>query len=133
MAKKNEKNANCIVCGSKYHLCIACDRNKSNWKSWNVITDTEDCFNIYDIVSRYIAKYITKAEAKELLSAFDLSNLENFKDLIKNKIKEILDIPVETVKEVEVVVETMEEVVETVIEEVVEETTKKKRFSKKED
>jgi hypothetical protein len=136
MAKKTE-NAICVVCGNKYHLCVACNRDKSNWKSWNIIADKEECYNIYNIVSKYVAKDITKSEAKELLNAFDLSNLENFKDVMKAKIKEILELRdnkiVETIVEEIVSEETTEDKVEKVYDvKVVDERTTKKNFKKKE-
>ena len=115
---KETKNAVCVVCGNKYHLCVACERDKSNWKSWNIIADKEECYNIYNIVSKYIAKDITKPEAKEALNSFDLSNLNNFKDVMKNKIKEILELRDNTTEKV---------VVEDIIceENIVEDTTEK--------
>lgn len=133
MAKKTE-NAICVVCGNKYHLCVACERDKSNWKSWNIIADKEECYNIYNIVSKYIAKDITKSEAKELLNAFDLSNLDNFKEVMKNKIKEILELrDNKIVKETIVEEFVSEEVVEDKVDEVkvVEERSTKKNFKKK--
>ncbi len=85
-----KSNVTCSVCGKEYYLCIACDRHKVDWKPWKVIVDNENCYNIYNIVSKYIANNIYKEEARELLKTTDLSGLNNFKNLMKNKIEEIL-------------------------------------------
>jgi hypothetical protein len=145
---KKQNNATCAVCGNGYYLCIACNRNKTTWKPWMVIVDNENCYNVYDIVSKYIANDITKEEAKELLNQVDLSGLDGFRSLMKSKIKEILEIPAETseVKEVieeitvieEIAVESNEtvEISETsevgeVVETIEHATTSKKKYSKK--
>jgi hypothetical protein len=135
MAKK-QNNATCTVCGKNYYLCIACDRHKSTWRPWMVIVDDENCYNIYDIVSKYIAHDITKEQAKELLNTVDLTDLDNFRSLMKSKIKEILDLDVkiDEVKEAveETVKETIEENKEFEMNEVVGiTTTSKKKNSKK--
>lgn len=90
MANNSEKNATCIICGKKYHLCIACERNKSNWKFWKVLTDTENCYKVYQVVNDYNFNKISKDEARVLLEALDLSELETYKDSVKKTIKDIL-------------------------------------------
>lgn len=125
-------NTTCAVCGKGYYLCIACERNKSNWKPWKVIVDDENCYNIYDIVSKYIANNITKYEAKELLNTTDLSDLDNFKDLMKNKIKEILDLETVTTAEItENNIENVEVKIAENTESEKETVVAKKRYSKK--
>lgn len=91
MAKK-EANTNCILCGKPYHLCIICESTKPDWKRWKTITDTENCYNIYVVLNDYNFGNITKEKAFELLSKFDLSDLENFKESTKNIIKDILSV-----------------------------------------
>ena len=90
MANNKKDNATCIICGKGYHLCIACERNKGNWKSWRTITDTENCYKIYKVLNDYNFNKISKNEAKALLEELDLNNLETFKENIKEKIKEIM-------------------------------------------
>ena len=85
-----EANSTCIICGKKYHLCIGCDRTKANWKSWKMITDSENCYKIYKVLNDYNYKKITKEEAQKMLNELDLSGLDTFKESVKEKIKAIL-------------------------------------------
>jgi len=123
MYRRNEKeNASCVICDNKYYLCIACERNKSNWKPWKIITDTENCFKIYDVLNKYNFNKISKEEAKEKLGTFDLSGLSTFKESVKKQIEEILEMTnnVETVESIET---TVVDIVEkTPVEEVIIET-----------
>lgn len=124
MSRKNEKeNASCIICGNKYFLCIACERNKADWKPWKIITDTEKCFKIYDILNKYNFKKISKEEAKEKLSLLNLDNLDIFKDSVKKQIEKINETTnkEKTVEVVEKVLDVAEETkVDVAVEEVVE-------------
>ena len=90
MSKKKEENATCIVCGKKYHLCIACERSKSSWKTWKSITDTENCYKIYQILTDYNFDKISKDEARSLLEELDLSEIDSFKESVKKQIKDIM-------------------------------------------
>lgn len=92
MSKQNNNNATCIICGKEYHLCIGCDRTKTNWKSWKMITDTENCYNIYKVLNDYGYNKISKDEARELLKKLDLSDIDNFRDGVKNRIKDIIKV-----------------------------------------
>lgn len=117
MSKIKEENATCIVCGKKYHLCIACERSKATWKSWKMITDTENCYEIYKVLNDYKFNKISKEEARSLLEKLDLKGVDTFKESVKNTIKEIMKRKrisrTEKEKEVtEVVTETKEDVLE---------------------
>lgn len=90
MGNQNKENTTCIVCGKKYHLCIACERNKATWKPWKAITDSENCYNIYQVVNDYNFNKTTKNEARALLEKLDLSEVHTFKDHIRQKIYEIM-------------------------------------------
>ena len=91
LKRENDKNATCIICGKKYHLCIACERTKATWKNWKIIADSENCYEVYKIVNDYNFNKITKSEAKDLLEKCNLTELETFKENVKNVIKEIIE------------------------------------------
>lgn len=110
MAKK-ELNAKCIICGKGYHLCIACERKNANWKPWKVIADTENCYNIYNVVNDYNFDKISKEEACKLLKDLDLTEMPSFKANVKAIIEKIMPTKTTAVKEEkteEVVVEVEE-------------------------
>lgn len=81
-------NATCSICGKKYHRCDSCKNTKS-FKSWRVVTDTEECFKIYSALFGY-TKTGDKNQAREELRRCDLSGLETFDPDVKRAIKEIL-------------------------------------------
>lgn len=90
MGNQNKENTACIVCGKKYHLCIACERNKATWRPWKVIVDSENCYNIYKVVNDYNFSKITKNEARTLLEKLNLTEVHTFREHIRQKIYEIM-------------------------------------------
>ena len=102
MAKKNNKT--CIVCGEKYTFCPTCS-DTNNLKMWKNIYHNENCKDIFNTASDYLAGAITKEEAKEKFDACDLSYLNK----LHNKIVEaITDVYGEKFK-IKKVVETVSE------------------------
>ena len=94
-------NRICLTCGNSYEYCTSCPTSL-NLPVWKNIFDTENCKNVFETVSDYAQKAITKDVAKEKLYKCDISN--KYKDNIQ---KYLDDIMVETNKEV--VVETDKE------------------------
>lgn len=82
-------NAHCKICGTGYHICMACKSNKLT--PWKNHTDTSQHYVIYQILHGYSAKVFTKAEAKERLLNTDLSELESFLPDVRRRINEILE------------------------------------------
>lgn len=83
-------NSYCSICGKGYHLCMTC-RSRIKSQPWTVYTDTSEHYKIFLILSAYNSKVYDKEEAKKRLLNVDLSDIENFKDIVKNTIREILD------------------------------------------
>ena len=105
MAEKN--NAICSICGKPYSMCLSC-KDMMKLKPWQTHTCSSEHYKVYQIVHGLSTKVYDKAEAKIKLQNVDLSDLDTFRDNIKNIIKDIMS--VEDVKE--------ENVVEAVVEEV---------------
>lgn len=110
MIAKNNKN--CIICGTAYSYCPNCgaDRKKP---SWYAIFDSENCNNIYEILTNYRDGVYTAEVAYEKIKTCDLSKLndEGFNSGAKKQIEEIL-----AYKEKENFVEPTVEIVEEVSE-----------------
>ena len=89
-------NRICLSCGKPYEQCGSCASNR-NLPVWKNLFDTEACKDIFECVSDYEQKAITKERAKERLSNCDLSIVPKLKDKIRNTTEEILkeDTPVE--------------------------------------
>ena len=88
----------CIVCGTEYTYCNNC-KNHASQPSWMAIYHNENCRNIMNIASEYMAGNITKAEAKEQLDLCDLKNKKKFKESVTRAVEEICATKKSTKKE----------------------------------
>jgi pyruvate dehydrogenase complex dehydrogenase (E1) component len=57
---------------------------------WKDVTDTSECYKVFQVVKGYSTGVYTKDEFKSKLKSIDLSNLENFREHIKAIIKDAL-------------------------------------------
>ena len=87
MGKQN--NRICIICGKSYSYCPNCGEDV-NKPSWYFIFDSQNCHDIYEVCTQYRDKKIDVKKAYELISKLDLSNIEDFVEVTKNQIKEII-------------------------------------------
>lgn len=86
MAKK--KTRACIVCGEEYIYCNNCNEY-AKYPAWMSIYHDENCKNIMNITTEYMAGNLPKAEAKAALDDCDLTNKKNFKESVLKAINEI--------------------------------------------
>lgn len=106
MKKKN--NAICSICGKSYHVCSSC-KDVIKESPWKLHTDTPEHYKIYQVIHGLSTGVYTKEEAKLKFKNIDLSDLESFRENIKNiiedvigeddkksEIEEIIELPVET-------------------------------------
>lgn len=87
MAEVN--NATCSICGKGYRLCLSC-KDAMDMKPWKLHTDTAEHYKVYQILHGYSTGVYTKSEAKNKLQMVDLSDLNTFRDSIKNTINDIM-------------------------------------------
>lgn len=87
MGKKN--NRKCLICGASYHFCPSCGED-SGKSTWYAIFHNQNCHDIYDVCVGYRDKEFTANEAYDKLAKLDLSGLEEFNEVTKAQIKEIL-------------------------------------------
>ena len=127
MARNN--NRKCICCSTEYRYCNSCNEDKTK-PVWYTIYHNENCKDIFNAASDYLAGAITKEEARHKFDACDLS----YKNKLHNKIVEAINAvyveKVEAKNVVETVVENKEEVVENKPS-VEDEKVGHKRFDKK--
>lgn len=81
-------NSYCTVCGKGYHLCMSCNNHK--FTPWRSVTDTSEHYKIHQVLSAYNCGKYTKDEAKARLANVDLSDVETFRENVKNQIREIM-------------------------------------------
>ena len=78
----------CIVCGTEYEYCNRCSSHATK-PTWMALYHDDNCRNIMNIASEYMAGNITKADAKSQLDKCDLTNKKNFKDSVAMAVNEI--------------------------------------------
>ena len=110
MAEKN--NSVCSICGKEYHVCLSCS-DAMKLHPWKIYTDSQSCFQVFQVVRGFSTGVYTKDEAREKLQNVDLKDVDSFRPHIKKIIKDIL-------KEDKVVVEATEKIENTVVEDVAE-------------
>lgn len=81
---KDYNNAFCRICGSEYHIC-----NCGSEESWRKVTDTAGHYQIFCVVRDYVNEIIDADKANSLLGKLDLTGSDNFRQNIKNVLKEI--------------------------------------------
>lgn len=84
-----KNNATCSICGREYHKCISC-KDSMKLQPWKSVTDTAECYKVFQVVKGFSTGVYTKDEFKSKLKNIDLSNLESFRDHIKVLIKDAL-------------------------------------------
>lgn len=72
-----KNNKTCILCGKKYTYCGNCAEFE-NLPHWMICYCSKNCKDIFDILSAYNMKQITKEEAKEAFEKCDLSYKQKF-------------------------------------------------------
>lgn len=79
----------CLCCGASYSYCNNC-YDFRNYPLWMNSFHDENCKNIFETCTDYNFKLITKEQAKEALSKYDLSNRANFSACVKRDLNTIL-------------------------------------------
>ena len=107
----------CCVCGTEYRYCPKCNEDKDKPR-WMFVYHSENCKDIYDVMTEYEWGQIDADEAAKKLKKLDLSKLDDFGESYKNTLNKIMS-NVSKTKVEEPVVEnvTTEEVKETEVSE----------------
>lgn len=79
-------NRVCLCCGNAYEYCGTCRKNV-NLPAWKNLFDTENCKDVFQIVSDYEQKAIDKERARKMISACDVT--KTFVPKIKKTLEEI--------------------------------------------
>lgn len=88
MGHGKEINHWCVLCGTGYHACDSCSKEKT-FTPWRTLTDTLEHYKVFIILKDYNNKLIDRDRAKELLSGLDLSGKENYKESAKKVLTDI--------------------------------------------
>ncbi len=89
MATKRYRRT-CTVCGKEYEFCPDC-REYALQPSWKNIYHDENCREIAHILTA-VGRTITAEEAKEKIAKCDLTNKDNFNEVWRKPLFELLEI-----------------------------------------
>lgn len=78
----------CMVCGKEYEFCSGC--RKKNQPSWLTIYHDENCRNIWNAITA-VYDNAGAIGAAEALSDLNLSDIDNFRDDVREKIDMIFN------------------------------------------
>lgn len=84
----NKLNAKCAICGTPYHMCMSCGKDKG--LVWKRFCDTPEHYKIYQVVHGYTTGLYTKTEAAKKLKNIDLSDIDKLRENIRNILNEIM-------------------------------------------
>ena len=82
-------NKTCILCGKKYSYCSGC-AEFDHLPRWMECYCSENCKDIFNILSGYNMKHKTKEEAKSLLEKCDLTMTDTYSEFNRNCINSII-------------------------------------------
>ena len=79
---------NCIVCGKEYEYCNNCSSHVS-FPAWMAIYHSDNCRQIMNIATEYMAGNLNKSDAKAMFENCDLTDKKKFKESIIKVINEV--------------------------------------------
>lgn len=84
-------NSFCAICGKSYYYCNSC-KDTAHLYPYKILTDTPEHYKVFMIIRGYSNGLYTKEETKEKLNNVDISDLETYKENIKDIIKDIIKV-----------------------------------------
>ena len=97
-------NRTCVICGQNYSYCPTCGADAGK-PTWYFIFDSENCHDIYEVCTQYRDNVIDAETANDLISKLNLDKIEDFAEVTRLQIQEIiklheeLNIPVKVEEE----------------------------------
>ncbi len=93
---QKSKERTCLMCGTKYQWCIHCKDTRPD-EGWRFLYHDEKCRDMSEIWYAYRGKEISKAEAKEKMSALkpNIDDVLKYTSIAAKEIREIFDVPEE--------------------------------------
>lgn len=83
-----KKTRTCAVCRTQYKYCNQCEEDAKK-PTWYFTFCSENCHDLYGILSAFEGGRVSEVDAKNKLSKLDLSNKENFGESYKETLKKI--------------------------------------------
>ena len=117
MASKNRK---CISCSSHYSYCPSCSRVDALAPTWKSEFCSESCMTLWTTLTKYNMEFLTKEEAKDIVSKLELKPIDTYVDCVKRDYAKVMEEDPKPKRGKRIEVQPVDEVVpETVIDEVI--------------
>ena len=84
------KNRTCFCCGKNYSYCPDCSRVDALKPSYFADFCSEECMTIWKTATKYNMGKLTKSEAKEIISAFDLKPIDFYVECVQRDLNVIM-------------------------------------------
>lgn len=119
MASKNRK---CLSCGTKYSYCPSCSRIDALEPSWKSEFCSETCMTLWSTLTKYNMEFLTKDEAKDIVSALDLKSIDVYVSCVQRDYAKVMEEEkksrkfskkIEPVVEIEPIIEQLIDVAES--------------------
>ena len=78
----------CYTCGSKYEYCTRCAKYASQPK-WRWMWDTEECKDLYDVVSGYKMGVSSKDDVQHIIEKYNITDFSKYTESIANVLNEL--------------------------------------------
>lgn len=88
MASKNRK---CLSCGEKYSYCPSCSRADALEPSWKSEFCSETCVTLWSTLTKYNMEFLSKEEAKGIVSALDLKPIDVYADCVQRDYAKVME------------------------------------------
>ena len=114
MASKNRK---CLSCQEKYAYCPSCSRSDALEPSWKSEFCSEACMTLWSTLTKYNMDFMSKDEAKEIISGLNLKPIHTYADCVQRDYAKVMKDeknPYKAQKKIEPIID---EVIEPIIEE----------------
>lgn len=87
MASKNRK---CLSCGTKYSYCPSCSRVNALEPTWKSEFCSETCMTLWTTLTKYGMEFLTKDEAKAIISNIDLKPVSAYADCVQRDYAKVM-------------------------------------------
>lgn len=88
MASKNRK---CLSCGTKYSYCPTCSRVDALEPAWKSEFCSEDCMTLWTALTKYNMEFITKDEAKDIVSNLNLKPIDSYASCVQRDYAKVME------------------------------------------
>lgn len=106
------KNRKCLSCGENYHYCPDCSGADKLAPTWKANFCSESCMTLWSTLTKFGMKYLTKSEAKSIISDLDLKPIDVYVECVKRDYAKVMaeeKKPKRTYKRFEPVVQEIEQ------------------------